>query len=63
MYFRVLLASVRVVGELNEVTWHWVSFNLALCSSDGSPVTVFHSLYNFVLFNVVWCRLVLVDVV
>ena len=53
MYFRVLLASVRVVGELNEVTWHWASFNLVLCSSDGSPVTVFHSLYNFVLFSVV----------
>ena len=58
MYFSVLLASVRVVGEISEVASHWVSFNLAHCSSDGSPVAGFHRLYNFVLFSVIWCSLV-----
>ena len=46
MNVRVLLASVRVVGEINEVALHWVSFNLAHCVSDGSPLAVFHSFYN-----------------
>lgn len=62
MNVRVLLASVRVVGEINEVALHWLSFNLAHCVSDGSPLAVFHSFYNFVLFSVVWCRLVCFDV-
>ena len=57
MNFRVLLASVSVVGEINEVALHWESFNLTHCSSNGGPVAAFLSLYNFVLFSVVWCSL------
>ena len=56
MYFRVLLASVCVVSEINKVALHWISSNLVHCSSDGSPIAVFHSLY-FVLFCVVQCSL------
>ena len=52
MYFRVLLASVCVVCEIKKVTLHWISSNLVHCSSDGSPIAVFDSLY-FVLFCVV----------
>ena len=62
MYFRVLLASVCVVCEINKVTLHWISSNLVHCSSDGSPMAVFHSFY-FVLFCVVLCCLVLFVVV
>ena len=52
MYFRVLLASVCVVCEINKVILHWISSNLVHCSSDGSPIAVFHNFY-FVLFCVV----------
>ena len=52
MYFRVLLASVFVVSEINKVALHWISSNLVHCSSDGSPIAVFHNFY-FVLFCVV----------
>ena len=62
MYFRVLLASVCVVSEINKVALHWISSNLVHCSSDGSPIAVFHSLY-FVLFCVVLCCFVLFCVV
>ena len=62
MYFRVLLASVCVVSEINKVALHWISSNLVHCSSDGSPIAVFHSLY-FVLFCVVLCCFVLFSVV
>ena len=62
MYFRVLLASVFVVSEINKVALHWISSNLVHCSSDGSPIAVFHSLY-FVLFCVVLCCFVLFCVV
>ena len=62
MYFRVLLASVFVVSEINKVALHWISSNLVHCSSDGSPIAVFHSLY-FVLFCVVLCCFVLFSVV
>ena len=41
MYFRVLLASVCVVSEINKVALHWISSNLVHCSSDGSPIAVF----------------------
>ena len=62
MYFRVLSASVFVVSEINKVALHWISSNLVHCSSDGSPIAVFHSLY-FVLFCVVLCCFVLFNVV
>ena len=62
MYFRVLLASVFVVSEINKVALHWISSNLVHCSSDDSPIAVFHSLY-FVLFCVVLCCFVLFCVV
>ena len=62
MYFRVLLASVCVVSEINKVALHWISSNLVHCSSNGSPIAVFHSLY-FVLFCVVLCCFVLFCVV
>ena len=63
MYFRVLLASVCVVSEINKVALHWISSNLVHCSSDGSPIAVFHSLYFvlFVLFCVVWCSLLYLE--
>ena len=63
MYFRVLLASVCVVCEINKVTLHWISSNLVHCSSDGSPIAVFYSLYFvlFVLFCVVWCSLLYLE--